>query len=129
MKYTAEFRRHPPPKSPARSTFSSTTIACRSSGARGLTASPASGRRGEVSRRIVEQIVDSAPVLPLLHAPVPQTVDSVGEVLKILDKLVRRAQDLSGPGLWALFVAGSAAGGAARGCSSALLLDVCHRDS
>ena len=42
-----------------------------------------------VPRRIVEQIVDSAPVLPLLHAPVPQTVDSVGEVLKILDKLVR----------------------------------------
>ena len=41
-----------------------------------------------VPRHIVEQIVDSAPVLPLLHAPVPQTVDSVGEVLKILDKLV-----------------------------------------
>ena len=41
-----------------------------------------------VPRRIVEQIVDSAPVLPLLHDPVPQTVDSVGEVLKILDKLV-----------------------------------------
>ena len=41
-----------------------------------------------VPRHIVEQIVDSAPVLPLLHALVPQTVDSVGEVLKILDKLV-----------------------------------------
>ena len=41
-----------------------------------------------VPRHIAEQIVDSAPVLPLLHAPVPQTVDSVGEVLKILDKLV-----------------------------------------
>ena len=41
-----------------------------------------------VPRRIVEQIVDSAPVLPLLHAPVPQTVVSVGEVLKILDVLV-----------------------------------------
>ena len=39
----------------------------------------------------MEQIVDSAPVLPLLHVPVPQTVDSVdsvGEVLKILDQLV-----------------------------------------
>ena len=34
-----------------------------------------------VPRHNVEQIVDSAPVLPLLHAPVPQTVDSVGEVL------------------------------------------------
>ena len=41
-----------------------------------------------VPRHIVEQIVGSAPVLPLLHAPVPQTVDSVGEVLKILDKVV-----------------------------------------
>ena len=40
-----------------------------------------------VPRRIVEQIVDSAPVLPLLHAPVPQTVGSLGEVLKVLDKL------------------------------------------
>ena len=35
-------------------------------------------------RRIVEQIVDSAPVLPLLHDPdpVPQMVDSVVEVLR-----------------------------------------------
>ena len=41
-----------------------------------------------VPRRIVQHIVDSAPVLPLLHAPVPQTVDSVEEVLQILDKLV-----------------------------------------
>ena len=29
----------------------------------------------------MEQIVDSVPVLPLLHDPVPQTVDSVVEVL------------------------------------------------
>ena len=38
----------------------------------------------------MEQIVDSAPVLPLLHDPVPepQLVDSAEEVLKILDKLV-----------------------------------------
>ena len=43
-KYTAEFRRHPHPKSPARSTSSSTTIACRISGARGLTVSSTSGR-------------------------------------------------------------------------------------
>ena len=81
----SEFRRHPPPKSPARSTFSSTTIACRSSRPGRLSdVRP----RERLPRRIVEQIVDSAPVLPLLHVPVPQTVDSVGEVLKILDKLV-----------------------------------------
>ena len=76
LHYTAEFRKNPPHKSPARSTFSSTTIACRSSGARGRTGCG------------VEQIVDSAPVVSLLHAPEPLLVDSLGEVLKILDKLV-----------------------------------------
>ena len=39
-----------------------------------------------VPRRIVEQIVDIVPVVQLLHVPEPQTVDSVVEVLKILDK-------------------------------------------
>ena len=39
-----------------------------------------------VPRRIVEQVVDIVPVVPLLHVPVPQMVDSVVEVLKILDK-------------------------------------------
>ena len=41
-----------------------------------------------VPRRIVEQIGDSAPVLPLLHDPEPQLVDSVVEVRKILDNLL-----------------------------------------
>ena len=39
-----------------------------------------------VSRRIVERIVDIVPVVQPLHVPVPQPVDSVVEVLKILDK-------------------------------------------
>ena len=39
-----------------------------------------------VPRRIVEQTVDTVPVVQLLHVPVPQMVDSVVEVLKILDK-------------------------------------------
>ena len=48
MKYTATFRKHPPPRSPARGTSASKTMtACRSSGARGLTASLVSGRRSE----------------------------------------------------------------------------------
>ena len=34
----------------------------------------------------MEQIVDVVPVVQLLHVPVPQPVDSVVEVLKILDK-------------------------------------------
>ena len=33
-----------------------------------------------VPRRIVEQTVDTVPVVPLLHVPAPQTVDSVVEV-------------------------------------------------
>ena len=41
-----------------------------------------------VPRRIVEQTVDTVPVVQLLHVPVPQKVDSVVEVLKILDKSV-----------------------------------------
>ena len=41
-----------------------------------------------VPRRIVEQTVDTVPVVQLLHVPVPQMVDSVVEVLKILDKSV-----------------------------------------
>ena len=41
-----------------------------------------SGPQERVQRRTVQQIVDSAPVLPLLHDPdpVPQMVDSVEEV-------------------------------------------------
>ena len=41
-----------------------------------------------VPRHIVEQIVDSAPVVPLLHTSEPQMVDSVVEVRKILDNLL-----------------------------------------
>ena len=41
-----------------------------------------------VPRRIVEQTVVTVPVVQLLHVPVPQMVDSVLEVLKILDKSV-----------------------------------------
>ena len=41
-----------------------------------------------VPRRIVVQIVDSAPVLPLLHDPEPQLVDPVVEVRMILDNLL-----------------------------------------
>ena len=36
----------------------------------------------------MEQIVDSVPVVPLLHAPESQMVDSVVDVRKILNELV-----------------------------------------
>ena len=41
--------------------------------------------KGRGPRRTVEQIADSVPVVPLLHVPVPQPVDSVVDVLKIID--------------------------------------------
>ena len=41
--------------------------------------------QGRAPRRIVEQIVDPVPAVPLLHTPVPRMVDSVVEVRKILD--------------------------------------------
>ena len=48
--YTAKFRKHSSPKSPAHSTSrSTTTTVCRSSGAPGLTASTRSGRRSGYS--------------------------------------------------------------------------------
>ena len=59
----------------------------------------------QVQRRTVEQIVDSVPVVPLLHTFVPQMVHQLAEVLNPT----------------ALFAPGAAAGGAARGRATARL--------
>ena len=64
-----------------------------------------------VLRHTVEQTGDVAPGLPALDAPVPQTVDSVGEVLKIFDKLVPVIKGIPGlPPLvnWLLFISSGA---------------------
>ena len=47
-----------------------------------------SGPQERVQRRIMEQIVDCVPVVPLLDAPVPQVVDQLVEVLRPLDTVV-----------------------------------------
>ena len=47
--------------------------------------SAVSGPQERVLRRTVEQIVDCVPVVPLFHTSEPQMVDSVVDVLKILD--------------------------------------------
>ena len=47
--------------------------------------SAVSGPQERVLRRTVEQIVDCVPVVPLHHTSEPQMVDSVVDVLKILD--------------------------------------------
>ena len=151
MKFTAEFRVNPPPRSLARSTSSLTMIACRRHEQQSIAAAlatshhhsalreqkkaragegdfelhftakirrhpplqaagtvyypmdvddvpAASGSRPDrlvdvrpqerVPRRIVEQLVDYVPVVPLLDAPVPQTVDQLVEVLRPLDTVV-----------------------------------------
>ena len=44
-----------------------------------------SGPQERVQRRTIEQIVDYVPVVPLLDAPVPQLVDKLEDVLKIVD--------------------------------------------
>ena len=46
--------------------------------------SAVSGPQERVPRRIVEQIDDSVPVVPSLHDPEPQMVDSVVDVLLFL---------------------------------------------
>ena len=82
-KFTAEFRKNPPPRSPARGTSASTTMtACWSSKKpRPDQLSAVSGPQERVPRRIVEQIDDSAPVVPSLHDPEPQMEEQSVEVL------------------------------------------------
>ena len=85
MKFTATFRKHPHPRSPARGTSNDSVPELGGSRPDRLLGVRPQER---VPRRIVEQIVDSAPVRPLLHDPEPQLVDSVVEVRKILDNLL-----------------------------------------
>ena len=87
LNFAAKIRRHPPPQA-AGTVYYPMDVddvpAAR--GSRPDRLSAVSGPQERVPRHIVEQIVDIVPVVPLLHVPAPQTVDSVVEVLKILDK-------------------------------------------
>ena len=84
----------------------------------------------------MEQIVDSVPVVPFLHISEPQTVDSVVEVWKILDKsLPDVEQVIEVPKIFldVLPASRAAAGGTAgvriTAFSSAIVIDVivhCH---
>ena len=86
LNFAAKIRRHPPPQA-AGTVYYPMDVddvpAAR--GSRPDRLSDVSGPQERVPRHTVEQIVDM-PVVPLLHVPAPQTVDSVVEVLKILDK-------------------------------------------
>ena len=87
LNFAAKIRRHPPPQA-AGTVYYPMDVddvpAAR--GSRPDRLSAVSGPQERVPRHTVEQIVDIVPVVPLLHVPAPQTVDSVVEVLKILDK-------------------------------------------
>ena len=54
------------------------------------------GAQERVQRRTMEQVVDYVPVVPLLDAPVPQMVDKLEDVLKIVDLFVP-AQEIEVP--------------------------------
>ena len=87
MNFAAKIRKHPPPQAAGTVYYpmdvDDVPVA---RGSRPDRLSAVSGPQERVPRHIVEQIVDIVPVLSLLHVPVPQTVDSVVERLKILDK-------------------------------------------
>ena len=82
LNFAAKIRRHPPP--PAAGTVyypMDVDDVPATSGSRPDRLSAVSGPQERVPRHIVEQIVDTVPVVQLLHVPVPQPVDSVLEVL------------------------------------------------
>ena len=106
--YTAKFRKHSSPTSPAHSTLRLTTT----------TVVPELGSwpdrlyevrpQERVLRHIVEQTGDVAPGLPALDAPVPQMVDQLEDVLQIVDLFVlsRRAKCPRSPANTVLLLVG-----------------------
>ena len=122
MKYTAKFRTTVPPPEPELFDLFE-----EPGGERLDVLLESQGPQLGFPRRIVEQIVDIVPVVQLLHAPVPLPVDSVVEVLQILDKslpeveqVIEGAQDSSAHGLAAFLSPGAAVGGTVGGCANAV---------
>ena len=76
---------HPTPQAAGTEYFSLDVEDVPAAGSRPDRLSAVSGPQERVLRRTVEQIVDCVPVVPLLHTSEPQIVDSVVDVLKILD--------------------------------------------
>ena len=89
LNFAAKIRRHPPPQA-AGTVYYPMDVddvpAAR--GSRPDRLLDVSGPQERVQRRTVEQIVDPVPEVPLLDAPVPQTVDQLVEVLRPLDTVV-----------------------------------------
>ena len=83
LNFAAKIRRHPPPQAAGTVYYpmdvDDVPVARGSRPDRLL---DVSGPQERVQRRTVEQIVDPVPEVPLLDAPVPQTVDQLVEVLR-----------------------------------------------
>ena len=85
--------RTPLPRRQAPSTLPWTSMRCLPPG-RGLTASLASGRRSGTSSISADQIVDTAPALPILDVPVPLVGEQLVDVLRFFDTLCSVAEQV-----------------------------------
>ena len=122
--HTATFRSIPPPRRQALCTFPWTSKMCLPPG-RGLTASLASGPQERVQQHPADQIVDTAPALPILDVPLPLMGEQLGGRPPFLRYAVsccregyRRAQDLSGGHPCPTLVSRAAAGGTVGGSAN-----------
>ena len=89
LNFAAKIRRHPPPQAAGIVYYPmDVDDVPAASGSRPDRLLDVSGPQERVQRRTMEQIVDCVPEVPLLDAPVPQTVDQLVEVLRPLDTVV-----------------------------------------
>ena len=97
LNFAAKIRRHPPPQA-AGTVYYPMDVddVPAASGSRPDRLLDVSGPQEPVQRRTMEQIVDPVPEVPLLDAPVPQMVDKLEDVLKIVDLFVP-AQEIEVP--------------------------------
>ena len=97
LNYTATFRRTPPPQAAGAQYFAMDVDEVPAAGgSRPDRLAPVSGPQERVLRHTVEQAGDVVPGLPALDAPVPQMVDKLEDVLKIVDLFVP-AQEIEVP--------------------------------
>ena len=81
-KYTAKFRTTPPPQPVLFSLYDE-----EPSGRRPASLAEPPRPQERVPRHTVEQMADVAPMVQILDAPVPQTVDKLHDVLQFFDRL------------------------------------------
>ena len=83
MNYTAKVRKTPPPQPELFSLYEE-----EPGGRRLASLAEPPGLQERIQRRTVEQPAELAPMVQILDAPVPQTVDQLVEVLRLVDTVV-----------------------------------------